>query len=131
MQRTNLKILLIFTESSTSLFDTIVVKKLTAVSKSGLELFIINKNFSTTKWKNYTFFSHSCLESSLTPNNFLVAGDLIDVVTSSPKNSMHSSNCSTLSICMVLYFISIFIPKKVCLLPLTTYSSTNVSSLHL
>ena len=56
------------------------VKKLTAVSKSGLELFMIKNNFATTKWNSSTFFSLNYSASYLT-----------NVLTSSPNINMHSS----------------------------------------
>ena len=109
-----------FSHSSMSLFDNLVFKKLTFISKSGLEIFIINNNFTTTKWKKYPFFSLSCSASSITSNNVLVAGDVTNVLTSSPKISMHSSNYSTILTCILLYFIYILTPKKVWYPPLTT-----------
>ena len=112
-----------FSHSSTSIFDTLVVKKLKAVSKSGMYLLIINNNFSTTKWNNSLFLSLSCSASYLTSNNFLVAIYVTNVLTPSPKLSMHSSNCLTILTCIVLSFFYIFIPKRVCLFPLSPYSS--------
>ena len=98
-----------FYQSSTSIFDTLLVKKPTAVSKSGLDLFLINNNFVTTKWNNYTFFSLSCLEYYLTSKNLFVAGYVTDVLTSSPNIYMHSSNCLTIYNCIMFYFIYILI----------------------
>ena len=120
VQWTNLNILLNVYHSSTSLFDTSVAKKPTAVSKSGLDPFTINNNFSTTECNHSTFFSLSCLEYYLTLDNLFVAGYVTKVLTYSPNISMHSSNCSTILTCIVLLFISILTPKKVCLLPITT-----------
>ena len=112
-----------FSQSSTSLFGTLVVNKPTAVSKSGMDLFMINKNFTTTEWNNYSFLSLIFLASSLTLNNLFVAGDVTNIMTSSPNIYMHSSNCSAISNCIVLSFISVFVPKKVWFLPLTIDSS--------
>ena len=114
-----------FSQLSTSLFDTLVVKKLTGVSKSGLDLFIINNNFSTNKWNNYPFFSLIFLTFFITFNHFLVSGYVTDVLTSSQSISMHSSNCSAISTFIVLYFISILIPNKVWSFPLRTDISPN------
>ena len=55
VQWTNLNILLNSPQSSMSLFDTLVIKKTTAVSKSVLDLFMINNNFVTTEWNNPTY----------------------------------------------------------------------------
>ena len=65
-------------------------------------------------------FSLNCSASSLTSNNFLVAGYDTDILTYSPNIAMHSSNCSTISTFIMFYFISVFIPKKIFLFPLTT-----------
>ena len=93
------------------------------VYKSYLDLFIINNNFSTSEWKNYSFLSLSCSASSLTSKIFLVAVDVTDVLTSSPNIPIYSSNYSTISTCIVFSFISIFITKKVCLFSIKTYIS--------
>ena len=53
VQWKNLSILPNFPQFSTLLFDTLFVNKLTAVSKLGLDLFIINNKFSTTEWDSY------------------------------------------------------------------------------
>ena len=103
-----------------SLFNTIVIKKITTISKSGLDLFIINNNFDTTKCHISPFFSLSCLASFLTSNNLLVSEHVTNALTSSANISMHYYRCLTIYTCMVLYFISIFIFKKLCMLPLTT-----------
>ena len=123
VQWTNLNILLNFYQSSTSLFDTLVVKKTMAVSKSGLYLFMINKNFATTEWNYSPLFSLSFLVSSLTSKNFFVAEDVTTVQKSSPNIYMHSSNCSNISTCIVLSFISMFILNNICLFYITTDSS--------
>ena len=123
VQWTNFNILLNFPRLSTSLFDTLNVKKLTSVSKSGLDLFIINNKFATTKWKNSPFVSISCLESFLTSNYFLVARYVTNVLTFSPNIPMNSSNGSTISTYIVLSFIYILITNKLCLFNLTTYIS--------
>ena len=56
VQWTNLSILLNFPQSSMPIFETLVIKKLTDVSKSSLYLFIINDNFDTTEWNSSPFF---------------------------------------------------------------------------
>ena len=89
LQWKNLNILLKFSQSETPIFDNLFVKKLMAVSKSGLELFIINNKFAITKWNNSTFLSLSCSEYSLTSNHFLVAGDVTNVLTSSLTHLMY------------------------------------------
>ena len=86
---------------------------------------MINNNFSATEWNNFPLFSLSCLAYSFTSKNCFVAGDVTNVLTSSPKLSMHSSIFSTISTFIVLFFIYIFIPKKVCYFPLTKDSSPN------
>ena len=96
------------------------VNKLTNVSRSVLDLFKINNNFATTECKNALFLSLSFLAFSVTLNNFLVVRYMIDVLTYSPNISMQSTNYSIISTFIVLYFIFIFIPKKVWLFPLTT-----------
>ena len=101
-----------------------VSKKLTAISKSGLDLLIINKNFATTKWNSYPSFLLNFSASYLTSNNLLVAVYDTDVLMSPPNIFMQSSNCSTVSTCIMLSLISIFIPNKACLFPLTTYISS-------
>ena len=108
-----------FYQFSTLLFNTLVIKKLTDVSKSGLAFFIINKKFATIEWDGFTFFLLHFLASFFTSNNLLVAGDETDVMTSSPNSDMYTSNCLNILTCIMLSFISILIPKKVCLLPLT------------
>ena len=65
VQWTSLNILFNFPQSSMSLFSYLVFKKPTAFSKSGLDLFMVNNNFPTTKWKKYPFFSLNCLSYSL------------------------------------------------------------------
>ena len=94
-----------------------------AVSKLGLDIFIINNNFSTTKWKNYPLFLLSCSASSLTLNNWFVSRDVTDKLTYSPKIYMHSSNGFTVSTCIQMSFIYIFTPNKLWLFPLKTYIS--------
>ena len=108
-----------------SLFDTLVVKKLTAISKSGLDLFIINDNFTITEWNNSTLLSLSCLVSFLTSNNLLVAGDVTSILKNSLNIYMHYYDCSSISTCMMFSLISIFVQKKVYLLPLTTDTYPN------
>ena len=49
----------------------------------------------------------------------MVAGD----VNNAPNIPIHSSNCLTISTCIVFSFIYILTPKKVWLFPLTTYIS--------
>ena len=101
-----------FSQSSRSLFDTIVVKKLTAVSKLGLEIFMMNNNADTTNFYISPLFSINFSVSYLTLNNFLFAGDETDILESSPNIVMHFSNCSTISTCIILYFISMSVPRK-------------------
>ena len=58
--------------SSMSLFDTLVLKKSMAVSKSGMDLFKINTNFSTTQWNNSPLLSLNFLHlTSLRTIGFL------------------------------------------------------------
>ena len=105
------------------LFNKLVVKKLIEIYKSGLDPSIINHNCH-----------HQVEQSSLLLTQFfgifphfeklLVARDVTNVLMSSPNISMHSSNCSTKLSCIVLSFISILTPKRVCLLSLTTDSSS-------
>ena len=121
----------LFSWSSTSLFNTLDVKKPTAVSKSGLELFMIYNNFTTTKWNNSPFFSLSCLASYFTSNNFVVAADLTNVLTSSPNISINSSKFLTILTFIVLSFIYIFNPRKFDLPLSQQIDLQNVSSLHL
>ena len=64
-------------QSSTPLFDNLVVNKLTAFSKSGLDHFIINKNFATTEWNNSPFFSLNFSASYLTSNIFCLLGMIL------------------------------------------------------
>ena len=131
LQWTNLNILFNFHQSSTSLFDTLVINKTTDVSKSGLDFFMINNNFAITKRNNYPFFSLSCLAYSLTLNICFVVGDLTNVLTSPPNVYIPSSNCINISTGIMLSSISILIPKKVCLFHLTIDSSSKKPSLHL
>ena len=88
--------------------------------KSGLDPFILNNNFATTMWNRPWFFSLNYSESFIISHNFFVARDETDVLKSSPNIVMHYSNCLTISTSFMLPFISMYIPKKVCLFPLTT-----------
>ena len=99
VQWKNLIIHINLSQFSTSLFETISVKKLTAVSKSALDLLIMNNNFSTTNWNSSLFPSNNCSESSLKSETFLVAGDDTDALKCSPNIVMQSSNCLTISTC--------------------------------
>ena len=103
----------------TSFFDTLFIKKLTSVSKYGLEIFITNNNFNTTKWNSSPFFSLYLLGYSLNSNNFWLLGTRLSYWSILQMFFMHYFNCSTISTCIILYFISMFIPKKLCLLSLT------------
>ena len=121
VQYINIRTLRNFSQSSTSLFDNLVIKKPTAVSKYGLYIFIINNNVSTTDCNIYTLFSLSCYEYPLASNGVFVDGDNTGVLTPSPNISIHYLRCPNMSMCIILFFISMFIPRKVCLFTLATY----------
>ena len=74
VQWENLSILLTFYQSSTSIFDTLVVKKSTANYKWGLYLSIINKKFATTEWNSSPFFHLISRHLPLLQTNYWLMG---------------------------------------------------------
>ena len=83
----------------------------------------MNNNFATTERNRSLFMSLSCSTSYLTSNNVFVAGDKTGVMTSSPNIFINSLSFSNMPMCITLFFLSILIPRKVFLFPLTTDKS--------
>ena len=85
-----------------------------------MDLFITKNIFSTTDWNISPFLSLSCSTSYLTSNYYFVDGYETDVLTSYSNIVIHSLSWLTMSMCIALFFISVFIHRKVFLFPLTT-----------
>ena len=94
-----------------AIYYTLFIKKLTAVSKSGLEPFIMKNKFDTNRWNRSPFLSLGFSSSSLTLNLFFVAEYETGALTSSPNISIHSLSYYTISMC-IIYFLML-ISRKV------------------
>ena len=79
----------------------------------------MRNNFATTEWNISPFLSLGCSVSYLTSNNCFVAGEKTGLLKFSPDIVINYLSCLTMSMCIILFFISMFVPKMVCLFPLT------------
>ena len=117
-----------FFQSSTSLFDTRVIKNATAVSMSGLDLFVTCSSFATIEWNTFAFSSSSFSASSFTFHKWFAQGEVTSNVYVGPNISNACSICSCCCIATNPSFrIFIWIPRKSCASPRVTASSPKCS----
>ena len=119
----HIRSLLNFSQSSSSLSDTLLVRKLSAVSQSSLARFIMNNSFSATEWKTSLLLSSSCTAFGSTKFSLLVAGDVTEHSNYSPNIPQASSIWSFMEISIIFSLvIFIFMPRKLCVFPLVITS---------
>ena len=80
--------------------------------------------FSTNECNISPVLSLSCSASSFNSNILFYSGYKTGALTSSPNITIHSLSYSYISMFVRFLFISMFIPRNVCLFPLTTDKSS-------
>ena len=107
-----------FSQFSTLLLVTFVLRQYTNVSRSGRPYYTICKIFSATLWKTSFLFSSNNSASYSKYKIWYCAGEVTSPSSFSPKASIFSIICPSISISIFLSSIlRMFIPRKACFFP--------------